>query len=57
MEVLQADPLLVEAGLPKDLIPIVRREPGQGPLGRWMAWLLVAFILAGSLKYWLDWRV
>lgn len=57
VEVLQADPLLVEAELAKDPIPIVRHEPGQGPLGRWMAWLLIAFILAGSLKYWLDWRV
>jgi hypothetical protein len=38
-------------------LALVQREPGQGPLGKWIAWLLVAFMLLGSLKYWLDWRV
>lgn len=43
-----------DAGPP---LALVQREPGQGLLGKWIAWLLVAFMLLGSLKYWLDWHV
>lgn len=57
IEVLNDGPRLLESGLPADPIPLVTRELGKGPLGRLVAWLLVAFVLCGSLKYWLDWKV
>ncbi|HEY8047921.1 MAG TPA: hypothetical protein VIE63_02025, partial [Ramlibacter sp.] len=46
---------LPEAGQPAPKLQVVQRQPGQGPLGRWIAWLLIAFMLLGGLKYWFDW--
>jgi hypothetical protein len=36
-------------------ISMVQRQPGQGPLGKWVAWVVVTFILLGGLKYWFNW--
>jgi hypothetical protein len=35
-------------------LSIVQRQPGQGPLGKWVAWAVVTFILLGGLKYWFN---
>lgn len=32
-------------------LDIVKREPGSRA---WVAWLLIAFMLLGALRYWLD---
>ena len=44
-----------EADQPAPQLDIVKREPGSRA---WIAWLLVAFMLLGALRYWLDpaWR-
>jgi hypothetical protein len=39
-----------EAHLQPDEPAIVKREPGQGKFGRWIAWLLVAFSLLTILQ-------
>lgn len=46
-----------EADQPAPQLAVVQRQPGQGLLGRWLAWLLIAFMLLGGLKYWFDWRL
>jgi hypothetical protein len=45
------------ADQPAPQLAIVQRQPGQGPLGRWIAWLLIAFMLLGGLRYWFDWKL
>ena len=42
-----------EAGHPAPELQVVRREPGQGHLGKWVAWLLIFFIAAGAIKAYL----
>jgi hypothetical protein len=39
-----------EAGHPAPRLDVVRREPGQGQYGKWIAWLLVIFMVAGAVK-------
>lgn len=36
---------LPEAGIPVPEVPVVKREPGQGRYGRWVAWALIVFSL------------
>jgi hypothetical protein len=43
-----ASPL--EADQPAPHLQVVRREPGQGKFGKWLAWLLVLFMIAGAIK-------
>jgi hypothetical protein len=40
-----------EADQPAPKLDIVKREPGSRA---WIAWLLIAFMLLGGLRYWLD---
>jgi hypothetical protein len=42
-----------EAGHPAPRLDVVRREPGQGRFGKWIAWLLVLFMIAGAIKAYL----
>jgi hypothetical protein len=44
-----------EVDQPAPQLSVVQRQPGQGPLGKWVAWLLIAFMLLGGLKYWFQW--
>ncbi|GAB2606671.1 hypothetical protein GCM10027034_44990 [Ramlibacter solisilvae] len=39
-----------EADQPAPQLAVVRREPGQGAYGRWIAWLLVAFLVLGAIN-------
>lgn len=39
-----------EADQPAPQLQVVRREPGQGQYGKWIAWLLVFFMVAGAIK-------
>jgi hypothetical protein len=39
-----------EADQPAPRLDVVKREPGQGTFGRWVAWLLIAFIVIGAIK-------
>jgi hypothetical protein len=41
---------LPEADQPAPQLQMVRREPGQGQFGKWVAWLLVFFMIAGAIK-------
>lgn len=45
-----------EAGQAVPQVDIVQRQPGQGPIGRWVAWLLVAFMLLGSINLIMSYR-
>jgi hypothetical protein len=38
------------ADQPAPRLDVVRREPGQGHFGKWIAWLLVFFMVAGAIK-------
>ena len=38
------------AGQPAPRLDVVRREPGQGHFGKWVAWLLIFFMVAGAIK-------
>jgi hypothetical protein len=42
---------------PAPKLSVVQRQPGQGPLGKWIAWLLISFMLLGGLRYWFDWKL
>jgi hypothetical protein len=44
-----------EADQPAPQLSVVQRQPGQGPMGKWVAWLLITFMLLGGLKYWFEW--
>lgn len=39
-----------EADQPAPQLAVVRREPGQGTYGRWIAWLLIAFMILGAIN-------
>lgn len=39
-----------EADQPAPQLQMVQREPGQGHYGKWIAWLLVLFMIAGAIK-------
>ncbi|HTH80939.1 MAG TPA: hypothetical protein VL593_18335 [Ramlibacter sp.] len=39
-----------EADQPAPQLQVIRREPGQGRFGAWLAWLLVLFMIAGAIK-------
>lgn len=41
---------LPEAHLDTPALAVVKREPGQGRFGSWVAWLLIAFILMSALQ-------
>ena len=41
----EAGPPPLESHLPAQPIPLVAREPGQGRFGRWVVWLIIAFVL------------
>ena len=43
-----ASPL--EADQPAPQLGVARREPGQGSFGKWVAWLLIAFIVLGAIN-------
>ena len=38
------------ADQPAPRLDVVRREPGHGHFGKWIAWLLVFFMVAGAVK-------
>lgn len=38
-------------------LSVIKREPGQGRMGKWIGWLLVAMMLLGTFRYWMDWKV
>jgi hypothetical protein len=42
-----------EADQPAPQLSVVRREPGQGRYGRWVAWLLILFMVGGAIKAYL----
>jgi hypothetical protein len=39
-----------DADQPAPQLAVVRREPGQGSFGKWVAWLLIAFIILGAIN-------
>lgn len=45
-----------EPDQPAPQFTLVQRQPGQGPIGRWVAWLLVAFMLLGSINLIMSYR-
>jgi hypothetical protein len=42
-----------EADQPAPQLSMVQREPGQGHFGKWMAWLLIVFMIGGAIKAYL----
>lgn len=44
-----------EEGQAAPQLRVVQREPGQGRLGKWIAWVLIGFMLLGGLRYWFEW--